>query len=295
MNKKTITFIIILVYLFLPIRVLAGCNMYASKGKDECIKQSDEGYKCTWDGTKKGGSRCYKSKNLIEEKKEELTSCTQVKTHDDCTIINGKQCIWRQNACFNAGTINSSGDDQNNNQNNNQNDDDIMHKVNEQLDKVKNDPTDTNKNLFYNDVKEAISYCHKIYADTTKNSGNKEYDDCVNLENNLNDWVTAGYLSNGVITGSVGTDCDAVLGSLGVWLTKIYKILLLAVPVIIVAFGFKDFIKALTTGKEDELKKAGTIFIKRLIFGAVFVALPIIVKVILTLALGGDLANICIL
>ena len=165
---------------------------------------------------------------------------------------------------------------------------------------------DSNKLELYNSVINFRKRCQKEISDldqkcTLDNSISVASDCtdncciCTILDKNIVSWAEAGYFGNRIVTGDIGTDCDAVLGSLGVWLTRIYKILLVAVPVIIVAFGFKDFIRALTSGKEDELKKAGSTFIKRLVFGAVFVALPIIVKVILTLALGGDLANICIL
>ena len=152
------------------------------------------------------------------------------------------------------------------------------------------------QNEVYEESLSILKQCKKIIADLNNKETTEPYPSCVKfIDDTIPQWAEAGYFGNRIVTGDIGTDCDAVLGSLGVWLTRIYKILLVSVPVIIVAFGFKDFIKALTSGKEDELKKAGSTFIKRLVFGAVFVALPIIIKVILTLALGGDLANICIL
>lgn len=107
-------------------------------------------------------------------------------------------------------------------------------------------------------------------------------------------YANQGYFGNHVISKSSGTDCTGVLGSLGDVLSEIYNILKLAVPVIIVAMGFKDFIQGMSSGKDDALKKAGTNFIKRLVVGAVFVMLPILIKMILTFAFGGSFSDICI-
>lgn len=117
---------------------------------------------------------------------------------------------------------------------------------------------------------------------------------CKKMNTIIDEYANKGYFGNRIIKDTNSGGCTETLGALGSWLTRIYKILLLAVPVIIVAFGFKDFIQAMGAGKEDELKKVGSTFIKRLILGAIFVALPILVKFILTVALGGDVANMCI-
>lgn len=117
---------------------------------------------------------------------------------------------------------------------------------------------------------------------------------CQKINEIVDDYAAKGYFGNRIIKDTIGAGCTETLGALGAWLTRIYKILLLAVPVIIVIFGLKDFIQAMGAGKEDELKKVGSTFVKRLILGAVFVALPILVKFILTIALGGDVANMCI-
>ena len=150
----------------------------------------------------------------------------------------------------------------------------------------------------YDEAKEISKLCNDVYADVTiDDKTSKKYEACNNtFETKMAEFSKAGYFGNRIITGNTsGNACDNTLGSLGEWLTKIFKLMLLAVPVIIMVFGFKDFIKALLSGKDDELKKSGSTFIKRLIFGAVFVALPMIIKVILTIALGGDFADICIL
>ena len=153
------------------------------------------------------------------------------------------------------------------------------------------------QNAFYDAAQKAANECRKLLADLSIKNDSDEYTNCETfLDKTLSKYAKAGYFGNRIITGNTSSNnCDQTLGSLGEWLTTIFKIMLLAVPVIIMIFGFKDFIKALLSGKDDELKKSGSTFIKRLIFGAVFVALPMIIKVILTIALGGDFADICIL
>lgn len=146
----------------------------------------------------------------------------------------------------------------------------------------------------YKKAQKLVDECRRIYVDS--NSTKEDIQNCDDLNGLIETWAKAGYFGNRIITSNTsGNTCDQTLGSLGDWLTKIFKIMLLAVPVIIMVFGFKDFIKALLSGKDDELKKSGSNFIKRLIFGAVFVALPMLIKVILTIALGGNFADICIL
>lgn len=129
--NKTIKFILIFIIslLYLNINVHAvGCNTYASKGESVCITKSSDGYKCEWNGTLHGGSRCYKGSVPTEETIDSITSCNDITEPSVCssTNINGKDCIWRQNACYTGFEDNPSNDDyqigtNNNIQNNNGN------------------------------------------------------------------------------------------------------------------------------------------------------------------------------
>ena len=109
--KKILIFI--LLSLFIPMFVFGGgkkdddvasetkCNAYASKGAGVCTTKTQDGYKCKWDGGKKGGGRCYKSKELADEIKVNIESCTQITDSSTCksSIVNGEECIWKQGAC----------------------------------------------------------------------------------------------------------------------------------------------------------------------------------------------------
>ena len=110
--KKIVYFLLIL--LLFPTIVFAGgnsddnaektCGSWSSQGESTCVTKSYQGYKCEWDGTKKGGSRCFKSNNLTEEVKSEIKSCKEIKESQTCqsSKVNGNECIWRQGACYAA-------------------------------------------------------------------------------------------------------------------------------------------------------------------------------------------------
>lgn len=117
MNKlKKINFIITILISFFVINVNAfadtTCNQHHSKGKEFCEKQTYNGKKCAWDGTKKGGSRCYDSGKMANEVKEQITSCDQIEDPTTCSAskIDGHECIWRQGACY-SNTLVDDGSD----------------------------------------------------------------------------------------------------------------------------------------------------------------------------------------
>ena len=72
----------------------------------------------------------------------------------------------------------------------------------------------------------------------------------------------------------------------------IVLILQIAVPVLLVIFGSIDFVKAVTSGKEDEIKKGQQTFIKRLIAAAFVFFVIAIVKLIVSFASGDESPNI---
>lgn len=72
----------------------------------------------------------------------------------------------------------------------------------------------------------------------------------------------------------------------------IILILQIAVPVILVVFGSIDFIKALTSQKDDEIKKGQKTFISRLIAGVIIFFVVAIVKLVIGFAAGDDASDI---
>ena len=60
------------------------------------------------------------------------------------------------------------------------------------------------------------------------------------------------------------------------------------VPVLLVIFGSIDFVKAMTSQKEEEIKKGQQTFIKRLIAGVLVFFIIAIVKLVISFAAGND-------
>ena len=85
---------------------------------------------------------------------------------------------------------------------------------------------------------------------------------------------------NGLITG--------IPSSLPQIIKAVYLGLQVAVPVLLVIFGMIDLIKAITAGKEDEIKKSQSIFIRRLITGVLVFFILSIVKLVVYVAADDD-------
>lgn len=62
----------------------------------------------------------------------------------------------------------------------------------------------------------------------------------------------------------------------------IINIMQIAVPVILVLMGTVDLVKAISSQKDDDIKKAQGVFIKRLIMGALVYFVVVIVKLLIS-------------
>ena len=60
----------------------------------------------------------------------------------------------------------------------------------------------------------------------------------------------------------------------------VVNIMQIAVPIILIIMGSIDFVKAISSQKEDDIKKAQGMFIKRLIMGALVFFIFVIVKLL---------------
>ncbi len=67
----------------------------------------------------------------------------------------------------------------------------------------------------------------------------------------------------------------------------VINIMQIAVPIILILLGSIDFVKAVSSQKEDDIKKAQGMFIKRLILGALVFFIVVIVKLLLS-AIGAN-------
>lgn len=70
------------------------------------------------------------------------------------------------------------------------------------------------------------------------------------------------------------------------------SVLEVAVPVILILMGMFDLVKAITSGKEDGIKKAQSTFVKRLIAGALVFFIIAIVKLLINVLDSSGAAGI---
>lgn len=83
--------------------------------------------------------------------------------------------------------------------------------------------------------------------------------------------------------------CDSIPPEITGLLRSVVTLIQIGVPIILVIMGMIDLGKAVTSQKEDEIKKAQSILIKRLIYGVIVFLVVAIVKFVLGLV--GDSAN----
>lgn len=86
------------------------------------------------------------------------------------------------------------------------------------------------------------------------------------------------------------TDYEAIFGdknnpdSIRYMVDEILTYIRIIVPILIILFGTIDFAKAVIAGKEDNMKKAQTDFIKRIAAGVIVFLAPTIIDIIMSLA-----------
>lgn len=79
--------------------------------------------------------------------------------------------------------------------------------------------------------------------------------------------------------------CPELIGSeMQELLKNIVTVLRIMIPIVLNVFGVIDFVKAVFANDEDKMKKAQSIFIRRLIIGVVIYLIPTVLKLILTVA-----------
>lgn len=88
---------------------------------------------------------------------------------------------------------------------------------------------------------------------------------------------------------NVLVDCSSIPEEITSILGSIVTLIQIAVPILLVILGMLDLGKAVTSQKEDEIKKAQSILIKRLIYGVLIFLVIAIVKFILGIV--GDSAG----
>ncbi len=131
----------------------------------------------------------------------------------------------------------------------------------------------TNQVSYLNDVNKKVDQLRGMCGNIMQYV---DYDDvCFNSCNGLNnDLETIGILKKN--TNSCGFS-DTLLA----WIKNIIRVIKYIIPVIVIVFGIVDFIKAIASDKDDEMKKAQGRFIKRLIAAALVFIVPFIIEFVL--------------
>jgi len=88
--------------------------------------------------------------------------------------------------------------------------------------------------------------------------------------------------------------CESAAGyKLFGFVGHILRIIQIIVPIIIILMGTIDLVKATIAQKDDEMKKAQSILIKRLIYGVIIFFVPVIATFLVNLV-GGDTTSPCL-
>ena len=124
-------------------------------------------------------------------------------------------------------------------------------------------------------------YKNNVYPEGVSNVSSGCYGTEISNKNNSNS-SKQKISKNNVSCGNIGS-INKKIPELTSWIITIAQIV---VPVILVIFGVIDFVKAIVSQKEDEIKKGQQIFIKRLITGILIFFVVVIVKFVVSLLAG---------
>ncbi len=122
----------------------------------------------------------------------------------------------------------------------------------------------------YKNRKEVVrTWCNSVLS--SQNASSSCSVACLNLASHINQLEG---------TSSVLTTCgfsDRLIN----WIKNIMRWIKYLLPVVVIVFGIIDFIKAIASEKDDELKKAQGKFVKRLIIAAIAFLVPFIIEFVL--------------
>lgn len=121
------------------------------------------------------------------------------------------------------------------------------------------------------------NYCKSILKEQDFDGGVEE--DCIEACLNNVDQTIKAKKDAGLLSEDDG-DCG-FSQRLGVWLLNIFRWIKYILPVLVIVLGILDFIKAIGSDKEDEMKKAQKSFIIRLIAAALVFIVPLILEFVL--------------
>ena len=260
-NKASIIILIsIIIFSFGNIQVYAEntCNVYSSS-KENCEARTYNGYKCEWDSTKKGGSRCYKSNKLSEESKQTITKCNEIKDSSTCgaSKIDGHECIWRQNACYDNTLVDDGTNETN-----------VVDSEKERSTSSKVTQNNNNNDNSTNTTDNIIN-CSELSSNTECSV----YGKCR--------WISGSCQEQTVAQEPCNDKNVKKLLKIFGYILIIAKV---AVPILIIGFGTFDLYKAAMDKDEKAITKQAKTLLIRIITGIFIFFIPTIVEVFFSLS-----------
>lgn len=134
------------------------------------------------------------------------------------------------------------------------------------------------KNILNQKENSAVTYCNKVLSTKVYNEDGKQcITSCLNLTQTFNLYKKGTDLYNDdSYKGNCGFS-DKLLA----WIMNIMRWIKYLVPILLIVLSIMDFIKALSSDKEDEMKKAQKHFVTRLIVAVLIFIAPLIIEFIL--------------
>lgn len=119
------------------------------------------------------------------------------------------------------------------------------------------------------------TFCNSVYKVSTYSDSCSQA--CVAVDTKIAQIKSA----NGMGVGDGGSDSCSLSQRLTNWIFKIVKWVRYLVPILLIMLSIMDFIKAVASDSEDEMRKVGSKFVKRLIVAAIIFILPLILEFLL--------------
>ena len=119
------------------------------------------------------------------------------------------------------------------------------------------------------------TYCNSVYKVSYYSDSCSQA--CVGVDTEIAKIKAANKM--GVGDGGSGS-CSLSKRVVG-WLFKIIKWIRYIVPILLILLSVLDFMKAIASDSEDEMRKVGSKFVKRLIVAAIIFLLPLMLEFLL--------------
>lgn len=133
-----------------------------------------------------------------------------------------------------------------------------------------------NKYIEYNKKKdELVTFCQNVISNSNYEIEDGKVNNCYSSCLKINNEIAGIENLNG------GEKTCGFSQRLIVWVGNIIKWIKYIIPVIVIILGIIDFIKAIASSSDDEMKKAQGRFIKRLVAAALIFIIPFIIEFIL--------------